>query len=258
MTLYVWQHDLHGEPERLRMMSDLLDPSSRFHLERTGLTAGWRCLEIGAGDGSLSRWLADRVAPNGLAIATDIDPNLLAGLSGKNLQVGRLDVVKDEPPDAPFDLVLIRALLHHLPERRAVVSRLAHWVKPGGWLFVQEPDFYPTSTVEPASQREFWEKFVAWAATRGIDYYVGRKIAPWLQEEGMLEIEAEGHVGVYNGGSEYAHWWSIGIAEVADALRREANVSNAVLDEFFARYQDPQYWTATISFTAVTARRASS
>ena len=39
-------------------MSDLLDPSSEFHLLRIGVAAGWRCLEIGAGNGSLSRWLA--------------------------------------------------------------------------------------------------------------------------------------------------------------------------------------------------------
>ena len=42
MTEYVWQHDLEGERDRLRLMSDLLDPSSEFHLMGTGVTAGWR------------------------------------------------------------------------------------------------------------------------------------------------------------------------------------------------------------------------
>jgi hypothetical protein len=32
MAEYVWQHDLKGESDRLRLMSDLLDPSSEFHL----------------------------------------------------------------------------------------------------------------------------------------------------------------------------------------------------------------------------------
>ena len=31
MSEYVWQHDLRGEGDRLRLMSDLLDPSRRFH-----------------------------------------------------------------------------------------------------------------------------------------------------------------------------------------------------------------------------------
>lgn len=256
MTQYVWQHELKGEPDRLRLMSNILDASSRYHLARIGVASGWRCLEIGAGNGSLSQWLATQVAPNGVAIATDIDPNLFAGLSGACLETRKFDVVHDEPPDAPFDLVLIRALLHHLPERRAVVSKLVRWVKPGSWLFIQEPDFYPTWTVEPPTQCDFWEKFIAWAATRGIDYYVGRKIAPWLQAERMLDIQGEGHVGVYNGGSDYAKWWTLSIAEVADALKKEAKISDAQLKEFFAEYQDPSYWTATIAFTAVTARRS--
>jgi hypothetical protein len=51
---YVWQHALGGEPERLRLMSDILDASSRFHLQQIGVGRGWRCLEVGAGNGSLS------------------------------------------------------------------------------------------------------------------------------------------------------------------------------------------------------------
>ncbi|MCX7347352.1 MAG: class I SAM-dependent methyltransferase [Alphaproteobacteria bacterium] len=52
--------------------------------------------------------------------------------AGPNLDMAAFDVVHDEPPGAPFDLVAIRALLHHLLERRAVVSRMVRWLKPGG------------------------------------------------------------------------------------------------------------------------------
>ncbi len=257
MTEYVWQHDLEGERERLRLMSDLLDPSSEFHLIRTGVTTGWRCLEIGAGNGSLSQWLAQRVGPAGHVIATDIRTDLMEGIAGGNLEVRKFDVVHDEPPGAPYDLVAIRALLHHLPERHAVVSRMAAWLKPGGWLFVQEPDFYPSSTVEPPSQNHFWEQFIQWATTHHIDYYVGRKIPAWLQAEGLLNINSEGHASLYNGGSGFAAWWVYGIREVADKLQSEGGVSHATLDEFFAFYRNPTYWTTTIAFMATTAQRPS-
>jgi hypothetical protein len=81
---------------------------------------------------------------------------------------------------------------------------IARWIKPGGQLFVQEPDFYPTWTVEPPSQKHFWEQFIQWAATHQIDYYVGRKIPAWLQTEGLLNIKSEGHAILYNGGSRFA------------------------------------------------------
>src|SRR5262249_5971693 len=76
----VWQHDLKGERDRLRLMSDLLDPSSRVHLLRTGVATGWRCLEIGAGNGSLSQWLAQRVGPTGHVVVRDICTDLLEGI----------------------------------------------------------------------------------------------------------------------------------------------------------------------------------
>jgi 2-polyprenyl-3-methyl-5-hydroxy-6-metoxy-1,4-benzoquinol methylase len=255
MPEYLWQHQLTGEPERLRMMSDVLDPSSRYHLARIGVAEGWRCLEIGAGNGSLSQWLALRVGSTGKVIASDINVDLIKPISAGNLDVRRFDVVKDEPPEAPYDLIVMRALLHHLPERRAVVARLATWLKPGGWVMLEEPDFYPTWTVEPATQRKFWSDFVSWAAAHGIDYYVGRKVAPWLAEEGMADISAEGHTIVHNGGAEFAQWWIAGIAEVAGALQNEAGVSAEVLDEFYALYRDPAYWTMSIAFTATAARR---
>jgi hypothetical protein len=153
---------------------------------------------------------------------------------------------------------LIRALLHHLPSRREVVTKMTRWLRPGGWVFIQEPDFYPTWTVEPESQKKFWADFVRWAASHEIDYYVGRKIAPWLREDGMVSIEAEGHAGVYHGESEYAQWWISGIAEVANALRNEGGVTDATLNEFLTLYRDPAYWTMTIAFTAVTAQRPES
>jgi ubiquinone/menaquinone biosynthesis C-methylase UbiE len=34
---------------------------------------GWRCLEVGAGRGSMAVWLAQRVGPSGHVVATDVD-----------------------------------------------------------------------------------------------------------------------------------------------------------------------------------------
>jgi 2-polyprenyl-3-methyl-5-hydroxy-6-metoxy-1,4-benzoquinol methylase len=257
MPEYVWQHNLEGERGRLRLMSELLDPSSEFHLTRVGVTTGWRCLEIGAGNGSLSQWLAQRVGPSGHVIATDIRTDLMGGIAGGNLEVRQFDVVRGEPPDAPFDLVAIRALLHHLPERRALVSKMARWLKPGGSLFVDEPDFYPTWTVEPPSQKNFWQQFLQWAEHHQMDYYVGRKIPAWLQADGLRDIASEGHAILYNGGSAFAQWRNAGIGKVAENLISEGGVAQATLDEFFTLYRDPAYWTTTIAFTATTARRTS-
>ena len=65
----------------------------------------------------------------GRPVASDIRPDLIQGIAGGNLEVCKFDVVHDEPPDVPYDLIAVRALLHHLPERRAVVNKVARWLK---------------------------------------------------------------------------------------------------------------------------------
>jgi tRNA A58 N-methylase Trm61 len=51
------------ERERLAMLTQVADPISTRRLTELGVEPGWRCLEAGAGDGSVARWLADRVGP---------------------------------------------------------------------------------------------------------------------------------------------------------------------------------------------------
>lgn len=53
------------------------DPSTIGYLTGVGVTAGWACWEIGAGGGSIARWLAERVGPTGSVLATDIDPRFI-------------------------------------------------------------------------------------------------------------------------------------------------------------------------------------
>ena len=38
-----------------------------------GLAEGWHVLEVGAGGGSMARWLSEQVGPSGRVMATDID-----------------------------------------------------------------------------------------------------------------------------------------------------------------------------------------
>ena len=63
MSEYVLDHHQEGERERLALMSRLLDPMHRRHIERLGVGPGARTLEVGCGNGTMSAWLAGRVVP---------------------------------------------------------------------------------------------------------------------------------------------------------------------------------------------------
>ena len=89
---------------------------------------GWRCLEVGAGRGSMAVWLAEQVGENGLVVATDIDVTYLQRLHLPNLVVREHNILAD-PLDAlgpgSFDIVSSRFVLFWpLASRR---QRVAAW-----------------------------------------------------------------------------------------------------------------------------------
>ena len=78
MLEYILGHHLKGEGKRLALMSELLDPMHRRHIESLGVVKpGARTLEVGCGNGSIYAWLAQHVAPGGQAVAFDLDLSLV-------------------------------------------------------------------------------------------------------------------------------------------------------------------------------------
>ena len=59
---------------------------------------GWRCAELGAGAGSMARWMADRVGESGSVTAIDRDTSLLKELGTRR----NVTVVEDDLMTMPF------------------------------------------------------------------------------------------------------------------------------------------------------------
>jgi ubiquinone/menaquinone biosynthesis C-methylase UbiE len=124
--------------QRLQFLEQACDPLTQQRLDRVGVGAGWHCMEVGAGGGSVVRMLCDRVGPEGSVLAVDLEPSLLADLERPNLEVRKLDVVVDELPEASFDLVHTRAVLMHIAQRDEVLPKLVRTLRPGGILLLEE------------------------------------------------------------------------------------------------------------------------
>ncbi len=254
MAGYVLPHSIPQEDERLTLMSQMLDPHTFFRLEQAGVGSGWRCLEVGAGNGSVSRWLADRVGPQGRVVASDLDTRYLDRLAAPNLEVRRIDVVRD-PLGEDYDLVFGRAILHHVPERIAVVRRLAAAVRPGGRIVLVEPDFHPTLATDSPVLRAFWEGFLAWAADQGIDYFIGRRLGLMLGDLGFEELSAHGETILFNGGSLPARYLGLTMRELEGPLRGSGLIGQGVWAEAMALFDNPRFWTWQNSYVATIGRK---
>jgi SAM-dependent methyltransferase len=253
MPDYVLDHHREGERERLALMSRLLDPMHRREIEALGVGPCDRTLEVGCGNGSVSAWLAERTSPGGSAVALDLDLSLVdAHAHGLELRQGDILDGPVEPRD--FDLVTARAVLHHVADARAAIANLAASVRPGGAILLIEPDFLPVTIAEPREVRAFWEGWLAWSRQRGIDYAIGRRLPRELAALGLDGIAASAETALYNGGSQWARYWTLTIAELRGELIDSGGLKNASIDAFLQCCADSTWWTQTIAFTAVRAR----
>jgi SAM-dependent methyltransferase len=150
---------------RLELLEACHDPGSFRRAAALGVGPGSRCLDAGAGAGSFARWLADRT---GDVLAVDIDVRLVEEIAAPGLEVRRHDLAHDELPRGEFDFVHTRLVLIHVPERDAVLRRLADALRPGGVLLVEEDDIYPLATTKGA-YREAWDAVLELTGAAGLD-----------------------------------------------------------------------------------------
>ena len=160
MSHYIFDNAAPQASQRFASLEMLYDPWTIRHLETTGIGPGWQCWEIGAGGGSIARWLADRCGPSGHVLVTDIDPRFLveaAALIHPQIEIQRQDIGNDPLPVQSFDLIHARLVLIHVPTREQALARMVRALSPGGWLIVEDFDFdsdrLPRSTLQVSDDR---------------------------------------------------------------------------------------------------------
>lgn len=204
---YTYDHAWAMERVRLAGLEAALDPGTREHLIRLGAGPGKRCLEVGAGGGSVACWLAEQVTPGGTVVATDLDTTFLnskaAGLPG--LEVLRHDITAEELPTG-FDLVHARWLVEWLPDKRLALRRMVSALRPGGALLIEEPDFVTIygASEPPALRRVVVAAMAYLESTCPVEVEYGRRVMGDLDAVGLVGVQAEGRCPIVRGGSPLA------------------------------------------------------
>ncbi|WP_116998841.1 class I SAM-dependent methyltransferase [Desertimonas flava] len=195
-TGYVFRTAEDAERDRLDAHRELWDAFTFRRLAATGITAGWHCLEIGAGTGSVAMWLADRVGTTGLVVATDVETRWLDAGDSTNIVVRHHNVTADPLDEEGFDLVHARLVLEHLPDRPAVVAKLVAALRPGGFLVVEDYDVRPMALIDRPD--DDWVDVHAAAVEvlrrRGTDLRCGQALPALLRHAGLDAVTAEGLV----------------------------------------------------------------
>jgi SAM-dependent methyltransferase len=238
---YAFDNAVAVQRQRLGALSALLDAGTVRHLDALGVAPGWRCLEVGAGGGSIAAWLCDRVGWSGSVLATDLDTTVLRQLDRQNLEVRVHDVLADELPPAAFDLVHLRLLLAWLSDPAEALRRLVAALRPGGVLVAEEMDFVsvaPDPRVDERARAAFESSVAAHhavlAARHTFDPHYGRRLAGDLAAAGLAEVEAEGRAAMWHGGQAGGLVWRLTFEQlrepmVASGLVSEKDVALAIV-----------------------------
>lgn len=184
---YLWGRELDEEHKRLDAQAAIWDPHTVRYLEGIGVGPGWRCLEVGAGTGTVTRWLADRVSPGGSVVATDIDTRFLAALDQPAVEIRTHDITADPLEEASFDLVYARMVLMHLPDADKHLDTMLRALVPGGWLLVQDVDLAYLES--PGSKHITWPQSNQRFSTK-----IMRALNGLLSMTGADPAYARGHV----------------------------------------------------------------
>ena len=191
---YTFDPDFPQERERLSAMESLWDPGSEALLADLGVGPGWRCLEVGAGGGSLVQWLAGRGAH---VTAIDIDTRFIEQFASDGIEVRRLDLRTDEMPRAQFDLVHARLVLEHLTDRRQILERLAGTLRPGGWIVIEDQDWSCFGFEDVGrGDNSVAEAINSFMESAGFERDYGRRIVSDLVDVGFTDVRGEGRARV--------------------------------------------------------------
>jgi SAM-dependent methyltransferase len=195
-----------AEPWQLALR-DELDPNSKRRLAALDPRPDWHCLEIGAGSGTVARWLAERCT-SGRVVATDISLDALDGPPVPNLDVIRHDVTTEEFPEESFDLVYARYVFSHLRSRESDLARIVSWLKPGGWLLLEEPAQFPIESAAHATYRDVsLATLVAYREHVGTDLTWPRTFPAPLVRLGLDDVGMDGSLSLVGGGRPMALFW---------------------------------------------------
>jgi SAM-dependent methyltransferase len=232
--------DHEAELSRIRLLEEVWDGLAVRRLADVGVQRGWRCLEAGAGGGSIARLLSDLVGATGTVIAADINTRFLEEIGSPNVEVRRLDVRTDDVGSG-YDLVHTRMLLSHLPDPVGVARKLIASLRPGGTFVFEEFDLTRSLPVgDPGPHAAGASRIM------GLICHVAREHVLFHPDGGtkvaaaLGDARAEVYGEVFRGGSPAATWHARSYEAARSVVVGDGLATDEEYDELRTCLADPR------------------
>jgi SAM-dependent methyltransferase len=248
--------DPDAERRRLEKLERINDPATRRRLDAIGVRSGWRCVEVGAGAGSIARELAERVGPKGEVVAVDMDPRFLDDFGGPGRRVLAHDITEGPVPPSDFDFVHCRAVLAHVADLANAARNLMACVRPGGWLLSEEPDYGAAEPCDPEHPRaKVFSDYIA-STLRGdrMDPFAGRHTYQALLDAGLEDTETDAAGAIVRGGSFRALYRKHTMENARELALRSGRYTELSFQALLDCFEDPTFSYIDAFWVGVTGR----
>src|SRR5438874_1230675 len=176
------------------------------------LQAGMRLLDVGCGPGSITRGLAEIVAP-GQVVGLDMSSETLAaarrdaarGLDNLRYEIG--SVYELPFPDASFDVAYAHQVFQHLRERGSALREMLRVLRPSGLIAVRDVDW---GTVAYWPRDPWIDRFIeiherTWYQNGG-EPQMGRQLRALFNGAAIADMRITASVWCYATRSETTEW----------------------------------------------------
>jgi SAM-dependent methyltransferase len=168
------------------------------------LEPGMTLLDVGCGEGWITRELARSLAP-GRVIGIDSSAEVIeraraGGEVPDNLSFEVADLFNLGYPDGSFDVGHIHQVLHHLADPAGALRALARVIRPGGLISDREGDYRAAWWYPSSAGWETWQRaFIGVGQAQGHDLTIGRQLMRVARQAGLDDFTVSSSVWTYPG-----------------------------------------------------------
>lgn len=193
------------EQRRLQRQAGELAEESAWLFDQIGLAQGSRAVEIGCGPQGCLELLSNRVGPPGSVVGVELSDHavqlareFLSERRITNVEVRQGNAAATALPREWFDLATARLVLVNIPEPEKIVAEMAALVRSGGVVALHEADWILNVCDPPLPA---WDRLtqalVSYSKAKGIDLYIGRRIARMLRDAGLADVRVNPLIHTY-------------------------------------------------------------
>lgn len=259
-------HD--DELARLGLQHRVWRPTVLECWRRTGIGAGWRVLDAGAGPGYAAMDLAELVGPDGEVMAVERSSRFVeagrrscAARGLAQVRFHQLDLMADPLPAGGFDAAWCRWVASFVSSPRVLIEKLAAAVRIGGVAIFHEYVDYASWRFAPPRPlvEEFVQRVMAsWRASGG-EPDVAPLLPPLLAEFGFRVREATPRVFCVRPGDLIWRWpaafLNVNLERLRELGQAEPDWIVAVREEFQAAEAKPDTLMLTPMVLEIVAER---